>query len=131
MTIAVLGLGEAGHLLATGLVRAGAVVRGYDPRVPAPPGVQVADSDAEACRGADLVLSVNSAADALDALTQGLPGCAPGTLWADLNTAAPAVKEALSRAAGDHVDVVDVAIMAPVPPRGLGTPMAVSGPAAG
>jgi 5-methyltetrahydropteroyltriglutamate--homocysteine methyltransferase len=40
------------------------------------------------------VLSVNSAADALDALAQGHPGCTPGTIWADLNTAAPAVKQA-------------------------------------
>ena len=37
--IAVLGLGEAGSLLARDLVAAGAAVRGYDPRVPAPAGV--------------------------------------------------------------------------------------------
>ena len=129
-TIAVLGLGEAGNLIATGLVRAGVAVRGYDPRVAAPAGVHPAADATEACRGADVVLSVNSAADALDALTEGLPGCAPGTIWADLNTAAPAVKQAVERAAGDLVDVVDVALMAPVPPLGLGTPMTVSGPRA-
>jgi 3-hydroxyisobutyrate dehydrogenase-like beta-hydroxyacid dehydrogenase len=77
------------------------------------------------------VLSVNSAADALDALAQGLPGCAPGTVWGELNTAAPAVKEAVLRAAGERAVVADVAIMAPVPPRGLATPMTVSGPGAG
>ncbi len=38
-TVAVLGLGEAGRPIATGLVRAGAVVRGYDPRVTATGGV--------------------------------------------------------------------------------------------
>jgi 3-hydroxyisobutyrate dehydrogenase-like beta-hydroxyacid dehydrogenase len=76
------------------------------------------------------VLSVNSAADALDALAVGLPGCPAGAIWADLNTAAPAVKDALLAAAGDRVRVVDVALMAPVPPQGLGTPMAASGPAA-
>ena len=85
---------------------------------------------ASACHGADLVLSVNSAADALDALAQGLPGCAPGTIWADLNTAAPALKQAVHDAAGPSLRVVDVAIMAPVPHRGLDTPMTVSGPAA-
>jgi 3-hydroxyisobutyrate dehydrogenase-like beta-hydroxyacid dehydrogenase len=130
-TIAVLGLGEAGGLIATGLARAGARVRGYDPRVAAPDGVHDAADAAGACRGAGLVLSVNSAADAPDALAEGLPGCAPGTLWADLNTASPAVKEALHRAAGGRARVVDVALMAPVPPRGLGTPMTASGPAAG
>ena len=37
--IAVLGLGEAGSLLARDLVAAGAAVRGFDPKVPAPAGV--------------------------------------------------------------------------------------------
>jgi 3-hydroxyisobutyrate dehydrogenase-like beta-hydroxyacid dehydrogenase len=129
-TVAVLGLGEAGSLIAAGLVRAGAVVRGHDPKVAAPDGVIVCASDEEACRGAALVLSVNSSADALDALTQGLPGCAPDTIWADLNTAAPQRKQEVARAAHDRVRVVDVALMAPVPPRGLQTPMTVSGPAA-
>ncbi|MER7273837.1 DUF1932 domain-containing protein [Dactylosporangium sp. NPDC000244] len=128
--IAVLGLGEAGGHFARDLVTSGATVRGYDPRVVAPPGVHPADTAAQACHGAALVLSVNSAAAALDALSQGLPGCAPGIVWAELNTAAPAVKEAVQRAAGDAAVVADVAIMAPVPPRGLGTPMSVSGPGA-
>jgi len=130
MTVAVLGLGEAGGLIARDLVAAGVTVRGFDPRVPAADGVQPAGDDADACRGADLVLSVNSAADALDALAQGLPGCAPGVLWADLNTAAPRRKEQLSEAAHGAVSVVDVALMAPVPGRGLATPMTASGPAA-
>ncbi|MFI5910178.1 DUF1932 domain-containing protein [Dactylosporangium sp. NPDC051541] len=128
--IAVLGLGEAGGRFAADLVAAGASVRGYDPRVAAPQGVHPAENAAEACHGAGVVLSVNSAADALDALAQGLPGCAPGTVWGELNTAAPAVKEAVRRAAGARVVVADVAIMAPVPPKGLLTPMAVSGPGA-
>lgn len=128
--IAVLGLGEAGSLIAADLVRAGATVYGFDPRVPAPAGVRPADSDADACRDAHLVLSVNSAADALDALVQSLPACRPGTLWADLNTAAPGLKESLRTAAAGKVEVVDVAVMAPVPGRGLRTPMTMSGPAA-
>ncbi|WP_433044355.1 DUF1932 domain-containing protein [Dactylosporangium sp. CS-033363] len=126
--IAVLGLGEAGGRFAADLVAAGATVRGYDPRVAAPQGVHQGKTGAEACAGADLVLSVNSAADALDALEQGLPGCAPGTVWAELNTAAPAVKEAAERIAGARAVVADVAIMAPVPPKGLGTAMTASGP---
>jgi 3-hydroxyisobutyrate dehydrogenase-like beta-hydroxyacid dehydrogenase len=128
--VAVLGLGEAGGLFARGLVQAGAVVRGYDPRLTAPDGVIDNPDAASACHGADLVLSVNSAADALDALAQGLPGCTPGTIWADLNTAAPAVKQAVQDAAGTSLRVVDVAIMAPVTPKGLGTPMTVSGSSA-
>jgi 3-hydroxyisobutyrate dehydrogenase-like beta-hydroxyacid dehydrogenase len=128
--IAVLGLGEAGGRIAADLVAAGATVRGYDPRLAPPAGVSAGAGDADACRGAGLVLSVNSAHDALDALTQSLPACGPGTLWADLNTAAPGLKQQLSRAAGGAVEVVDVAVMAPVPPTGLRTPLTMSGPAA-
>jgi len=128
--IAVLGLGEAGSLIAAGLVRAGADVHGYDPRVAAPAGVHSSTDAAQACSGATVVLSVNSASAALDVLAAGLPGCVPETIWADLNTAAPALKQAIERAAGGSARVVDVALMAPVPGRGLGTPMTVSGPAA-
>ncbi len=130
LSVAVLGLGEAGSLIASDLRRAGADVRGYDPRVAAVGDLASAPDAATACAGADLVLSVNSAADALDALAQGLPGCAPSTIWADLNTAAPSEKLAVERAAAGRVRVVDVAIMAPVPPTGLRTPMAACAAAA-
>ena len=50
--IAVLGLGEAGSLIARDLAAAGAAVRGFDPGAPAPAGVTAAGSDAEAVTGA-------------------------------------------------------------------------------
>ncbi|WP_433795099.1 DUF1932 domain-containing protein [Actinoplanes sp. CA-252034] len=128
--IAVLGLGEAGSLIAADLAAAGAIVRGYDPKVPAPAGVGAADSDAAAVSGASIVLSVNSAADAVDALRDSLPGLPTGTIWADLNTATPGLKERLAALGGRTVRVVDVALMSPVPGRGLRTPMTASGPAA-
>jgi 3-hydroxyisobutyrate dehydrogenase-like beta-hydroxyacid dehydrogenase len=140
LTVAVLGLGEAGGLISAGLVEAGALVRGYDPRaavspgVPllaVPPGVLNCPGAASACSGADLVFSLNSAADAPDALAQGLPGCAPGTIWAECNTSSPGEKQSLAETAADRVRVVDVALMSPVPGHGLFTPMTVSGPAAG
>jgi 3-hydroxyisobutyrate dehydrogenase-like beta-hydroxyacid dehydrogenase len=128
--IAVLGLGEAGARIAADLVAAGATVRGFDPAVTPPSGIVPASSDAGACDGADLVISVNSAHDALDALTQSLPACRAGAIWADFNTSAPGLKQELAKVAGDAVQVVDVAVMAPVPPTGLRTPLTVSGPAA-
>jgi 3-hydroxyisobutyrate dehydrogenase-like beta-hydroxyacid dehydrogenase len=127
--IAVLGLGEAGGRFAADLVAAGAEVRGFDPQLGPPPGVTACTGDADACTGADLVISVNSAHDALDALTQSLPAVRSGTIWADFNTSAPGLKQELARVAGDAVRVVDVAVMAPVPPTGLRTPLTVSGPA--
>ncbi|MCI3275310.1 NAD(P)-dependent oxidoreductase [Streptomyces cylindrosporus] len=127
--IAVLGLGEAGGAIAADLAAAGAHVRGHDPKVPAPPGVVDTGGDAEAALGCDLVLSVNSASDAVDALRAGLAGTSPGCLWADLNTAAPALKRRLGEIAADAgIGFADVSLMATVPGRGLRTPMLVSGP---
>ena len=125
--IALLGLGEAGSAIAADLVAAGADVRGYDPKVSAPDGVSDRADEADAVRDADLVLSANSSHDAVPALVNALPGLRPGTIWADLNTASPQVKEQLAATAGRDVPVVDVALMSPVPGRGLRTPMLVSG----
>jgi 3-hydroxyisobutyrate dehydrogenase-like beta-hydroxyacid dehydrogenase len=128
LVIAVLGLGEAGSVLARDLLAAGAGVRGYDPAVAAGPGITDTRGEAEAARGADLVLSVNSAKDAVDAFRAGLPGLGPDALWADLNTASPGLKRELaSIAAAGGVLFADVAMMAPVPGRGLRVPMLASG----
>jgi len=137
VTVAVLGLGEAGSLIARDLAAAGAHVRGFDPAVPAPPGVEPAAGDADACRGADLVLSLTTAGESEDALRQALAGLGGrgglggSTAYADANTAAAGLKQRLAGLAGQAgVPFADVAIMAPVPPRGLRTPMLASGPAA-
>ncbi|MEA5360765.1 DUF1932 domain-containing protein [Amycolatopsis sp., V23-08] len=130
-TIAVLGLGEAGGALARDLAAAGAVVRGYDPAAPAPEGIVATGSEAEAATGADVVLSVNSASAAYDAVAAGLAGLAPDALWADLNTASPGTKRRLATLAAAHgAGFADVAIMAPVPGRGLRVPMLATGTAA-
>ncbi|MGY1594067.1 DUF1932 domain-containing protein [Geodermatophilus sp. SYSU D00708] len=126
--IALLGLGEAGSEIGRGLVAAGADVRGYDPKGIVVEGVQPRGSEAEAVADADLVLSANSSHDAVTALVNALPALRPGTVWADLNTASPGVKAALvEQLAGRDVPVVDVALMSPVPGKGLRTPMLVSG----
>ncbi|MEU5888958.1 DUF1932 domain-containing protein [Streptomyces sp. NPDC047461] len=128
LRLAVLGMGEAGSAIAADLVAVGVHVRGYDPRGAALPGVEETGSEAEAAVGCDLVLSVNSAADSADALRAGLAGTAPGCVWADLNTASPALKRRLGRIAGDAgIAFADVSLMATVPGRGLYAPMLVSG----
>lgn len=126
--IAVLGLGEAGGAISRDLAAAGATVRGYDPKVPAEPPLVACTGEADAARGADLVLSVNSAHDAMDALVNGAEGVGEGAVWADLNTASPGLKAELAAAARERgVRFADVAIMAPVPGKGLRVPMLVSG----
>lgn len=74
------------------------------------------------------MLSVNSSDDAMTPLVNALPSLRGGTVWADLNATSPRVKAALvQRLAARDVPVVDVALMSPVPGRGLRTPMLVSG----
>jgi 3-hydroxyisobutyrate dehydrogenase-like beta-hydroxyacid dehydrogenase len=132
LTIGVLGLGEAGSQIAGGLAAAGVKVRGFDPAQPAPPGVEAAVSDADACCGAALVISLVTAGEAEEALRLALPGLASGTVYADANTSAAGLKQRLAATAAEAgISFADVAIMAPVPGRGLSVPMLVSGPGAG
>jgi 3-hydroxyisobutyrate dehydrogenase-like beta-hydroxyacid dehydrogenase len=153
LVVAVLGLGEAGSVIARDLVTVGVRVRGYDPAVTAAGPVIDTASEAEAARGAQLVLSVNSAKAAVDAFKAGLTGLRqdesmgqdeskgqdesstgqdesawPDVLWADLNTASPGTKRQLAELAAEAgVSFADVAMMAPVPGRGLRVPMLASG----
>ncbi len=132
LTVGVLGLGEAGAEIAGGLAAAGVKVRGFDPAQPAPLGVEAAAGDADACRGPALVISLVTAEEAEDALRMALPGLTGSTIYADANTAAAGLKQRLAVTAGQAgVPFADVAIMAPVPDRGLSVPMLVSGPGAG
>lgn len=122
-TVALLGLGEAGSRLAGDLSDAGVEVRGYDPAV-----AGGSADPAEAVAGADAVLSVNSAKAALGAAQGALAALAPDALYADLNTAAPALKRELGELVGARF--ADVALLGPVPTRGLRAPVLASGPAA-
>lgn len=131
VTVAVLGLGEAGGAIARDLVASGAIVRAYDPVVLTPAEMVAAQSEADATAGADLVLSVNSSKAAADALSAGV-STARSAVWADMNTASPETKLRLAKIAARHdVAFADVSIMAPVPGRGLKTPMLASGVGAG
>jgi len=117
--IAVLGLGEAGSRLAADLAAAGVDVHGYDPLN--------GGSPEEAVAGSDVVLSVNSAKAALGAARSAAPVLGEA-VYADLNTASPALKRELAEVAGARF--ADVALLGPVPAKGLGTPALASGPGA-
>ena len=124
MGVAVLGLGEAGGRIAADLVAAGCTVRGWDP-ARRPAGIANADSDLSAVRGADVVLSVNAAAVALDAAVRVAGELGGDTLYADLNTASPQLKRELAEAL--PVQFADVALIGVVPSSGLATPALASG----
>lgn len=130
--VCVFGLGEAGSLIAGDLVAAGVEVHGYDPAdVETPAGVARHDDPRAAVVGADLVLGITAAADAVTALTQALGTFPRGAVYADLATGPAELKRRLADiAAGAGTGFVDVALMSAIPGHGLHAPALASGPAA-
>jgi 3-hydroxyisobutyrate dehydrogenase-like beta-hydroxyacid dehydrogenase len=124
--VAVLGLGEAGGRLAADLVALGVEVRGYDPDpLREFPSLSAA---AAAASGSDVVLSVCSAGAALEAATACLPALSADTIYADLNTAPPKLKRELAAVVGGAgARFADVALLGPVPTRGLRAPVLAAG----
>ncbi len=132
MRVAVIGLGEAGAAFAADLVTERVEVSAFDPGpVPTPAGVIRCVDEAAAVADADIVLILTGpaeAAHAFDAITEAVRADA---VVADLSTSAPADKaERAARATAQGCGFVDVALMTPVPGRGLRTPSFVSGPGA-
>lgn len=129
MHCAIIGLGEAGSRYATALVKAGHTVIAFDPRdVPAPAGINLAASEAEAVAEADLVLVLTSAAVARKIAETCAPHLKQGTTYADMTSSAPAEMEHLAHDVelkGAHF--ADVAILGPVTVAGAATPLMISG----
>lgn len=130
--IAIIGLGEAGRLYAAGLAGAGAEVRGFDPyqdtRTTPGPVVDQRDELADATGGADVVLSLVGASAAVEVATEMLPLLGAQTIYADLNTTAPEIKQQIAqRAERSGVLMADVAVLAPVPRDGHRTALLASG----
>jgi 3-hydroxyisobutyrate dehydrogenase-like beta-hydroxyacid dehydrogenase len=127
--VALLGLGEAGSRLATDLVAAGVEVSGYDPDPDRDvPSISRAPDPAAAATGCDVVLSVNAAKAALDAAAAVLPALREKTIYADMNTTSPELKRELAAlVSGVRATFVDVALLGPIPERGLRAPVLASG----
>jgi 3-hydroxyisobutyrate dehydrogenase-like beta-hydroxyacid dehydrogenase len=127
--VAVLGLGEAGGTIASGLAAAGCTVRGWDPVVAAlAADVDRTDTPTEAVAGVDLVLSLTTAARAVDAAASVASALTAGQLYADLNTTAPTLKCEVAALVGrTGAAFADVALLRPVPTRGVATPALASG----
>lgn len=132
LAVAIYGLGEAGSALAEDLVRAGVRVTAWDPQPKSlPEEVILAALPQAAAEGADVVLVLTSPAASLHVAETLRTSLRPGQLYADCNTTSPAVKRrAASLVEPSGALFADVALMAPVPGRGLRTPALVSGPGA-
>jgi 3-hydroxyisobutyrate dehydrogenase-like beta-hydroxyacid dehydrogenase len=91
-------------------------------------GVTGAPSLECALDGASMVISLVTAGQALEVARNAADCIAPGSMFYDMNSVAPASKRSAAAAiegAGGHY--VDVAIMAPVLPARLGVPILLSG----
>lgn len=133
--VALIGFGEAGSTFARA-AGWGARAQAFDPSPQARgtmAGLDVTKgaTAAEALIGAPLVLSLVTADQAMAVAQACAAHLAPGALWCDMNSVAPQTK----REAAQAIEVagrryIDVAILAPVNPAGLGVPLLVSGPSA-
>lgn len=144
MRIAFIGFGEAARAFAETLRREDAslvlsaydilTVRGADADVRAAAarlGVSVANDPETAVRNADWVVSAVTAADVLDAARSAAGALAPGQLYVDINSVSAGRKaEAAGIVHATGADYLDMAVMAPVHPKGHRTPVLVAGPAA-
>lgn len=137
--IAFIGFGEAGGILASELAAQHQVVI-WDSKLgggereamlakAGKAGVQVADSLAQALDGAAWVFSTVTAGSALEVAQQSAALMQAGQYFLDLNSVAPDTKRQAAQAFSPGV-YVDVAVMAPVPPVRMKTPLLVGGPQA-
>lgn len=128
-TVAVIGLGEAGAMIAEDLVRLGLAVVGYDP-VPSVEleGVDQVANLAEAVSRSEYVFSLVPPAAALEVAQEAAGSIAPGALFVDFTSTGPSTKRDSSKvieAAG--AQFVDAGLLGVVPIGGINTPMIVSG----
>jgi 3-hydroxyisobutyrate dehydrogenase-like beta-hydroxyacid dehydrogenase len=140
-SLAVIGFGEAGRILAGGLRASGRFdVCAYDILVHEPARrsallaaaverhVTMAESNREAIRGARIIVSAVTAASSTDVAREAAAALVPGQIFADINSVSPGTKRAnakLIEGAGGYY--VDVAVMAPIPPYGLKVPILLGG----
>lgn len=128
--IAILGLGEAGSHFANDLVQLDYKVSGWDPDLQRnlDERVHFADSNAQAVEDADIIFNVNLTTVAPDVAQEVKKRVKQGALFCEMNTSSPNDKREIQTILQTACKVVDVAIMAPVPKKGIRTPFLISGP---
>ena len=126
MKLTVLGLGEAGSLIAKGLSEQGIEVVGFDPAKPKQPVVELRETAELAVADADVVFSINSATVSIKLAQQVAAHLKPGALYCDLNTGTPSLKRRLAEIVPKG-SFVDVAVMKPVPGLAEKVPLSIAG----
>jgi 3-hydroxyisobutyrate dehydrogenase-like beta-hydroxyacid dehydrogenase len=135
-----IGFGEAGQAFASGLREAGVTtISAWDILFPEPAGerlrraadtigVRIGNSNADAVRGADIVISAVTATSSLEAARQSRPNLKPEQFFLDVNSVSPGRKQDTDRELAGTARYVDVAVMAPVHPNRHQTPVLLGGP---
>jgi len=138
--IGMLGYGEVGKTFAAGLLPAVDGVDAWDLKFASSPtrdterahaalaGIRAAESMADLCQTADLLISAVTASHTLEVAQAAATALRPGTVYLDLNSASPGTKQqaaALIDAAGGRY--VEAGVMTSVPPYGIRVPMLLGG----
>ncbi len=130
LKIAILGLGEAGSHFANDLVKLGVEITGYDPNPirKLDTSIVVKDSNIEAVKGVDIIFSANLSSVSIQIAEELASVLTSNQFFCEMNTSGPEKKTKISEILKPSgVKVIDLAIMAPVPPKGIMTPLLASG----
>lgn len=135
INLCIFGLGEAGGLIGSDIVRAGKAngaalrISGFDPAdVKTPDGILRMATAVEAVANADYVLSFTGSVDAKTALNQAIEVIPKSAIYADFASASAGLKRELAITASNAgFRFCDVALMAMVPGNGIKTPAMFAG----
>lgn len=139
-TFSLIGFGEAGAILGQDLAALDVKIFAYDRLLEDPTkraalqeralrcGVQLCESAAQAIALGEWIISAVTADNALEVALNAAPLMRRGQLFIDINSVAPSTKRAAATAMQQYgVDYIDAAVMAPVPPQRLKTPILLGG----
>jgi len=138
--ISLIGFGEVGGIFGHDFASAGLGVSTFDILLNAEPSrsamlakakgtnVRACDTLEEAVRGADLVISAVTASSAADVAISAAPFLRAGQIYLDINSVSPETKREIARTLNQSpATFVEAAVMAPVAPQRLKTPMLLGG----
>ena len=140
MTIALIGYGEVGRILAEDLRARGESVVAFDLKLDgdagaamrehaSTQGIALATSHADAVRGADLVISAVTASQAVPVALACAAGLKKGAFFLDFNSASPGAKiRAAKTVNAVGARYVEGAVMTSVPPYRIKVPLLLGGP---
>jgi 3-hydroxyisobutyrate dehydrogenase-like beta-hydroxyacid dehydrogenase len=135
--IALIGFGEVGTALATGLIATGRYdLAAYDILMDQGPAmrdkarglkVEACGSAAQAAAGAQIVISAVTAASSRGVAEGAAQFLEPEQFFLDVNSVSPETKRASAAAIGRNGRYVEAALMAAIAPYGLKVPMLLGG----